>query len=464
MTSSHLIKLMRKIPAKPGVYLFKNISGLNLYIGKASNLKNRIKQYVKTADTRLQKMVSLAKRIKTIETDSEIEALILESQYIKRYKPAFNIMLRDDKQFGFVGFTKETYPKIFITHQPTKNQNAKIKMQNDNSKCKNFKAEFIGPFTDIGALKTTLLYLRRIFPYCTCKKPHNNFCLNYHIGKCPGICCLKTTNILNRSTKLSYDNFVELKNRYQKNVKAIKDILNGKKTSLLKKLEKEMIALGRKEEFEEAIELRNKIEKIKHVFENAQIIKSIDISKYQYKDTLKQIRRVFKLSNVPHRIEGYDVANIQGKYAVGAMAVFVNRKPSKSGYRKFKIKQRSSAVAGSAVGGDTGMLKEILSRRFSHPEWPLPDLILIDGGKAQLNAARSIIDNLQLTINQYLGIIALTKDERHRGSKIYVAGNKNSISLSKLPADVRNLILHIDAEAHRFAIAYYRHRHQKALS
>src|SRR3989344_12952 len=159
MTTSELKEQTNKLPPSPRIYLFKNSQNRPLYIGKALNLKNRTKHYIKTDDPRLKKMISEAGKVDFVETDTDIEALILESQYIKKYRPDFNIMLRDDKQYGFVGFTEEEYPKIFITHQPTFQKQG-------------FLRNYIGPFTDIGALKTTLRLLRRIFPYCTCKQTH----------------------------------------------------------------------------------------------------------------------------------------------------------------------------------------------------------------------------------------------------------------------------------------------------
>ena len=510
MTGGKLKKSISKSPTGPGIYIFTG-DGKKLYIGKALNLKARLSSYLKTEDQRLLKMLSLATGVKILETDSEIEALILESQYIKKHKPAFNIMLRDDKQYGFVGFTKEEYPKIFITHQPTKIQNAKIKMQNDNLKFKNFQPTFIGPFTDIGALKTTLRYLRRIFPYCTCKQLHHNYCLDYHIGKCLGFCCLKQQNpnlqlitssiSSNRRTKLAYANFVRRRSSYSKNIKAIKDILSGRKEPLIKKMEKKMMRRGKEEKFEEAIALRNKVEKIKKVFENARVIRQIPfspsyISLYGNVDDskeIKELKEVLKLSDSPIRIEGYDISNIQGQNAVGVMVVFTNRRPDKKEYRKFKIHTKHSPTEfldrlkhsqETTPRDDTAMLKEVLKRRFSHPEWQMPDLILIDGGKAQLNAAHSVVKNilpilsstksklqsrgfsiyqLRKSIGEIGAIVALTKDERHRGSKIYVFGRKNPIPLSKLPTSVKNILLRIGSEAHRFAISYYRQLHRGQL-
>lgn len=425
MTIVELKEQIKKLPPSPGIYLFSK-GGKILYIGKALNLKNRIANYLKTEDSRIQRMIHEADKIDFIDTKTDIEALIMESQFIKKHRPDFNIMLRDDKQYFFVGFTKDNFPRFLLTHQPM-----------------NF-IDYIGPFTDGSALKTTLRLLRKIFPYCTCKQSHNNFCLNYHIGKCPGFCCLKNPAVSKEQIK-----------DYQKNIKAVKDILSGEKDSLIKKLEKEMTALSAKQEYEKAMELQYKIEKIKRVFENAQIIER---QKTHGASPLETLKEILNLPKIPNRIEAYDIANIQGKHATGAMVVFEDGKPNKSQYRKFRV---FGSLTSKQSGGDTGMLKEVLSRRLNHPEWAYPDLIIMDGGKGQLNAAIQVLKTKYPVLE--MGLIALTKDERHAGEKIYIAGKENSINLSKLPMNVRNLILHIDAEAHRFAISYYRHLHKKTM-
>src|SRR3989344_4870604 len=182
MTTEKLKNIAKKLPSKPGVYLFKNHKNKALYIGKAQNLKNRVSQYLKTDDIRIKKIVENSYYLKYEITESDIEAMILESQLIKKFRPPFNIVMRDDKQYGFVAFTKEGFPKIFITHQPKRRElgiknNELGNKQNHNSKFIIHNSEYVGPFTDIGALKTTLRYLRRIFPYCTCKQLHYNYCL-----------------------------------------------------------------------------------------------------------------------------------------------------------------------------------------------------------------------------------------------------------------------------------------------
>lgn len=414
----------KKLPTSTGIYIFTGKNGKPLYIGKAINIRNRVKSYFKNSGSnpRIEKMIETSLNIKFIETDSEIEALILESQYIKKYKPDFNIMLRDDKQYFYVVITKEDFPKIFLTHQPDKK----------------IKAEYIGPFTEGNALKVTLKLLRRVFPYCRCKQKHHNNCLNYHIGNCPGYCCLK--NIEDEAKK---------KKEYKLNINAIKQILNGKKNTLIKKLNKEMMHSAKKEDFERSIELQKQIDKLETVFENAKIIS--DIGSHQRDSVLEELKKTFKLPETPHRIEGYDISNIQGIFSTASMVVFADGKADKKNYRKFKIRMDGKS-------DDTGMIKETLNRRLNHPEWPLPSLILVDGGKGQLNAVVSVIEKRKLEIP----VISLTKDKRHKGSHVYSSLNKKAVYLKDISDPVKNLILEIDGEAHRFAIAYYRKLHSKS--
>lgn len=453
MNQATLKKIIFKLPSSPGIYMFRDAGNKDLYIGKATNLKNRLGSYLKTDDSRIRKMVDSARLLKFISVQSDIEALIFESQMIKNLRPPFNMVMRDDKQYFYVGFTDEIFPKIFLTHQPW-TSGACPSSPHEYSDY--FRAHgvpsratprltvhnFIGPFTDGNTLKSTLRFLGRTFPYCTCKQPHNNFCLNYHIGKCLGYCCLKkpTINALQLTT-------------YQRNIRAIKDVLSGKRNSLVKKLEKEMGHLAKNNDLERAIELRNKISDLKRVFENARVIKKFDILKARrsgLESLLKQQKPII-------RIEGYDVSNIQGAHATGSMVTFIHGQPDKNFYRKFKIYAKETP-------NDTAMLKEILERRFRHDEWPFPNLILIDGGKGQVNTARATLADLNISIP----VIGVSKNERHLGHQLITclpAGRSRArfkiIPLNKLsPAD-KNLLLAIDSEAHRFAISYYRKLHRK---
>lgn len=389
-----------------------------MYIGKAGNLKNRLNSYFsKTVkDPKTTNMLQEASRVDWRESDSEIEALIKEAELIKTHQPKYNVMLRDDKQYSYVVFTDDAFPKIYVTHQPQENEIV------------------FGPFVDGGALRSTLKMFRRIFPFCSCKRPHNQYCLNYHIGQCLGFCCLRNPTVTDEEYQ-----------EYKDNVKAIKELLKGGKKSLVKEIEREMKIAGKEGNFERAIKLRDRLEKIKAVFENAKVIREIA----KKNDALGQLQELLRLESQPHRIEGYDVANIQGKYATGSMVVFTDGNPDKNEYRKFRIRLGSEP-------NDTKMLKEILRRRFNHPEWQNPDLIIIDGGKGQLNAARTNTPG-------GIPVIALTKDSEHKGDHIFVASKKAAMPLKKLPESARHLILHVDAEAHHFAISYYRKLHRRNI-
>ncbi len=399
MDLDELRKYIAKTPDTPGIYRFQNILRQDIYIGKAASLKKRLNSYCKATDPRIRTMIATAHRISHIETESDIEALILESQLIKQKRPQFNIVLRDDKQYFYVAFTKGEFPRLFLTHQTS----GRIKQRNLDIK------EFIGPFTDGAALKVTLKFLRNIFPYCTRTQKHHNFCLNYHIGKCIGYCCLQGNQP------------DEQRARYMTNIKAIRDIFNGRKSNLVKDLRKEMGRAGKDHRFDEAIELRNKLERLERVFYNAQVIKYSEILK-EYNSGLQ---KTLKTKKSIIRIEGYDISNIQGKHATGSMVTFVHGIPDKNYYRKFNIRRTGSAFAKASAdkANDTAMLQEIIQRRFNHPEWPFPDLIIIDGGKGQVNSAMAVLKEMNILIL----LIGLSKDSCR--TRIMCQRRRNSVGI-----------------------------------
>jgi len=459
MTLATLKNIIKTMPDTPGVYRFQDVQKQDIYIGKASSLKKRLTSYFKTEDSRIIKMVATAEHLTHIETNSDIEALILESQLIKQHRPQFNIMLRDDKQYFFVGFTDNEFPRLFLTHQP-RSANDRILLPRPGEPVPSVpplrgspsatgpkdrsSTDCVGPFTDGTALKTTLKYLRNIFPYCTCKQKHYNFCLNYHLNKCIGFCCIK-----NPELRITDFELTKIKKQYQQNIKAIKDVLNGRKTSLIKELKKEMKTAGKKHDFDKAIELQAKLERLERVFYNARIIKHSEILK-SYNSGLPAL---LKIKKPVIRIEGYDISNIQGQHATGAMVTFVNGVPDKNYYRKFNIKTVHDS-------NDTAMLREILKRRLNHPEWPFPDLILIDGGKGQVNSTLAILKEMNISIP----VLGISKNEKHVGHQLIIPRHKQPFSLTKLNIIDKSLLLAIDAEAHRFAISHYRKLHRLNLS
>ena len=361
MNRNELLKKLTHLPASPGIYRFLGAGKKPLYIGKASSIRRRLASYLATSDKRQETMLEKAKSLKWQETASDIAAMILEAQLIKKYQPPYNIMLRDDKNYFYVGFTGKQFPRLVVTHQPAKFLISNSEFRNKFGKSKIFKpsrasklnhlnfavyselkirnskfqstfAGWTGPFTDGTALKTTLRLLRRIFPYCTCRQPHYVPCLNYHIGNCLGFCCLKN----------SQEPSAKSQEQYRKNIRAVQEILGGRKTLLVGRLSREMKNLADRQEFEKALGLQEKIEKMKRVLENAKIIGNrelnIENSGADNAAVLKELKRLFHLPALPSRIEGYDISNIQGTSATGAMVVFTDGVPDKSQYRKFRIR------------------------------------------------------------------------------------------------------------------------------
>ncbi len=439
---------IKKLPQNPGVYFFKGAGGEVLYIGKATNLRSRVSSYFRESGISgrsewIGKMVTLVENIDFQETDSVLEALILESNLIKKYQPKYNTDEKDDKSFSYFVVTKEEFPRVIIVRGTdlAKMQNAKIKMQNDNAKIKNEKildtkyhvpyTNAYGPYTSKYQMQTALKIIRRIFPFHALRQKSEKGCLDYQLGMCPG----------------PYDGAIS-KEDYKKNIRGIKMILEGKKKRLITTLEKEMKEVAKKEEFEKAADLRNKIFALQHIRDIALINKEfgedrVEIEKIQ-KDTLSQI-----LNLKSFRIEAYDISNISGEHAVGSMVVFAGGKPDKSQYRKFKIK----TVEGS---NDVAMMREVLLRRFKN-NWDFPDLILLDGGQGHVNMFSDLVIYLGLDV---LGVAIAKGVGRKNLNFQFPISNK--ISMSQFPKEIqnflndKNLLKHIMDEAHRFAIGYHR--------
>jgi excinuclease ABC subunit C len=258
----------------------------------------------------------------------------------------------------------------------------------------------------------------------------------YQLGRCPAPCTIK---IKNQKSKI--------KNECQRNVRNLIKILQGKKTQVLRDLKKEMRKLSKAQEFERAAKVRDQIEALERVLQHSQIFQLFPEKELEsWPEIEKKLKKILGIRKKIKRIEAYDISNIQGQRATGSMVVFEKGVPNKNDYRKFKIK-----IAGKP--NDIAMLKEVLNRRFKHPEWKFPQVILIDGGKAQLNAAISGIRDSRIR-NKELGIkvLALAK----RKNELYIEDKKKPILLKDLPREVSNLILQIRDEAHRFAISYHR--------
>jgi len=546
------------LPKKPGVYQFKDKQNQILYIGKAANLKNRVRQYFgknPSMPERIKIMVAKVEDIEIIITDSEVEALILEANLIKKIKPRYNVSLKDDKSYPYIVVTNEPYPRIFVTHRIVR----------DGSR-------YFGPYTDVKSMRVSLKMIRDIFMVRSCnyfiddeviEKKKIRVCLDYHIKKCGGPC----EGIVRRD-------------EYASMVEEVVQVIKGKVKSLIADLREKMEIASADTRFEDAAQIRDKIrmlsiytdrqkvidtesgdrdfiavarqdddacgvifllrdgmivgrrhlylsvvrgqsqseimerlvenyylntddiprdvllsshignadliaamlkEKSNHVVticipkigdkaklmelckKNAELLLTeLLIQKEQrtkiLPNSLIELQAQLRLPRTPHRIECFDISTLQGTDTVASMVVFVDGKPKKSEYRKFKIE---------SAGGidDFASMREVIMRRYSRlieESGILPDLIVVDGGKGQLSSALSILNSLSSKISgdgpARIPIIGLAK----RLEEIYTPGNSEPFTIPRSSPGLR-LIQRIRNEAHRFAISYHRVLRKKRI-
>jgi len=352
---------LKTLPRDPGVYFHKSKSGEIIYVGKAAILKNRVRSYFQTSrpfDPKTTALVSEIHDTDWITVETELDALFLESEMIKRYKPRYNILLRDDKSQMYIRIQmKDTYPAVGFTRGPL-----------DDG------ADYFGPYYNGWAIKKALKYLRKVFPYSTHETLPKRVCLQYHLGLCPGV----------EESKISEKD-------YKRDLRRLELYLKGGRKQLVVDLEKEMRQLAKASQFEAAALLRNQINDLKSL--QRQIIFSdkefMDLSKDQ---ALAGLQKLLTLPDVPRRIEGYDISHMQGTNNVASMVVATNGLADKAQYRKFKMN-----IPGN---NDFAHMSETMSRRFSgrHKDWPMPSLILIDGGKGQLSSALTALEEQGMSI------------------------------------------------------------------
>lgn len=427
IVNKKLEEKLSTLPRSAGVYFHKSASGEVIYVGKAAVLKNRVRQYfqnIKDKDVKTQALVAEIAMTDWTETESEIDALFLESEMIKRYKPRYNILLRDDKSQIFVRINiKDDVPYVTTTRQPS----------DDN-------AEYYGPYYNGWAVKKALRLLRKVFPYYTTAKLPKKADLNYHLGLTPGL--------------EAGGSLVD----YRKNLRKLTRYLSGERKKLIRELESEMKAAASKKDFETAASLRNSIRNLGEL--QRQIVfgrdEFLDMSKDQ---ALVDLRDLLGLSDLPKRIEGYDISHMSGTNNVASMVVATNGLADKAEYRKFKLR-----IPGN---NDFAHMNEALSRRFSgRHDWALPDLLLIDGGKGQLDAALKILEEKDLKIPT----IGLAKREEeiviHKTRSNVQIATQSPISqesddfvliLLDKNSHIVKLLQRLRDESHRFAVSYHTH-------
>lgn len=433
--NSKLKAKLKTLPTTPGVYFHKSSSGEIIYVGKAAVLKNRVKQYFQSPKTKDPKTESLVREIADtdwITVGSEIEALFLEAEMIRRYKPRYNILLRDDKSLVFIRIDiNSSYPTVSTTRRPLDD-----------------KALYFGPYLSAFAVKKALRYLRRIFPFAY-KKPINQkrASLDYHLGLDPGLEEGKTTLA-----------------QYKQNLRKLIAVIKGQRKAIAADIEKEMKRASRDQNYELAAKLRNQLNALNGL--SRQVIfsdqESIDISKDH---ALSELIDLLNLKKLPRRIEGYDISHMQGTDVVASMVVFTNGLSDKSEYRKFKVSRE--------INNDFANMKETLKRRLKPAnltKWGNPSLILIDGGKGQLDAAIAARDE---SGSLAIPMIGLAKREE----QIVIKLNDSLVTLNKeylnqlggfssqtdeyilvnLPqsSNLVKLLQRIRDESHRFAVSYH---------
>ena len=428
---------LSKLPVLPGVYFHKNAAGEIIYVGKAAVLKNRVRQYFQNGkkDAKTAALVAEIADTDWITVDSELDALFLEAEMIKRYMPKWNILLRDDKTVSYVRIDmKSEVPYVSFTRNPVDD-----------------KATYIGPFYGKAAVEKAVRILRRVFPYYD--KPYTGKkTLNTDLGLTPGIEVGKTTP-----------------KDYKRNLRKLIRYLEGDKAKLMDELEKTMRAEAEKGNYELAAEARDQLFGLKElkrkiVFSDKEFL---DISSDQ---ALKELQELLGLPEPPRRIEGYDISHQSGKDTVGSMVVFINGAAARSEYRKFKVR--------SSRNDDLKSLREVLARRMKHTEWEMPDLILVDGGVNQVNAVSEIVGDIpvigrdksgdhsrnakvKLVIPKASNLGARPKPLSPQGFRRYSspcqAPDPLGLELLELShtSHIARLIARIDEEAHRFAVTYH---------
>ncbi|MGC9516082.1 MAG: excinuclease ABC subunit UvrC [Methanomicrobiales archaeon] len=518
------------LPDKTGVYLMKNVHDDVIYVGKALSLKKRVKSYFKDnhESPKTRTMMNHFHSLEYILTDTEKEALILESNLIKKHRPRYNVRLKDDKRYPYVKITNEDYPRILISRNVT----------DDGS-------HYYGPFTDSSAVRKTIKFIKSLFKIRDCKNMDGP-CLNYQIKICDAPCDGKISreyyneiiDQINLFFQGKYQEIIEhLKTMmkdasqnheferaavYRDQINSIKEIMEKQKVSFTKNLDQDIIAgsydeknayivvfsvrdgkiTGKDDFIMNGIEntpaekvlsafikqfytnpryipgeivIQNSIDdeqliidflsgkrgeqvklKVPHqgmeyrlmkmVIKNAQVVKN---QKIEFKNILLSLKKYLKLPKIPRNIEAFDISNIAGKEPVASMVVFRDANPDKNSYRRYKIRSKGP--------DDYAMMREVLERRYSMVDEDnsiFPDLVIVDGGKGQLNVARGVFRSLNIEIP----VMGLAKEFEH----IYIPGSPDPIILPR-NSPVLLLLQRIRDEAHRFAVNYHRKLRSKRI-
>lgn len=408
----------------PGVYIFEDENKKPLYIGKSISLKTRIKQHYEGFQEGTTKALNFIPQTETLYlkiVNNDLEAVITESNFIKTYQPRYNAITKDGKSNIYIIFTNEPDTKIKIIHATDIRQ-----LELDD-----YKKQVFGPYTSGKTAQTLIKLSRRIFGYCNAPfNTHSRACFNYHLNQCPGACQSLITP-----------------KQYHRHLGLIKKFLSGQFVQLERSLNRQIKTAIKKQNFEQANTIKLKINSLDQALktQNSSLLLKLSDATDQLQHLIVDTLNHPLLTQPPVRTECYDLAHLQGENYVGSMAVFINGRPEPSLYRHFNIKGEERS--------DPHAMKEILSRRFNHPEWGMPDLIVLDGGVPQLSIVSSVIPS-------NISTIALAK----KRETIYFYDSQNITSLNlNLEDPVLNLFRNIRDEAHRFATTFHIKKRQKSF-
>ena len=406
---------LKELPAEPGVYFHKNRAGEVIYVGKAAILKNRVRQYFQSPERKDAKTRALVAEIDYtdwIVVDTEMDALFLESEMIKRYMPKWNILLRDDKTVSYVRIDmKSEVPYVSMTRNPDDD-----------------RAEYLGPYYGKVAIQRALRILRKIFPYYD--KPYTGRkTLNTDLGLTPGI-------EIGRMTP----------KEYKANLRQMISYLKGNRKKLIREIEKQMYDAAAKGDYEKAAALRNQFFGLKGI--NTKIVFSdkefLDISSDQ---ALHDLQDILGLKKTPGRIEGFDISHQSGTNVTGSMVCFINGAADRTKYRRFKLRKQQN--------NDPASMLEVITRRLHHlNDWGVPDLIVLDGSVGQLDAVRKIVTEAGIAI---IGRDKSGDHTRNARVRIVIPRGDDDYEMVELSKDshIAKLIARIDDESHRFAVQYH---------
>ena len=436
----------KALPDAPGVYFFvapttKNGSNAEvLYIGRATSLRDRVRSYfnddvIHTRGALIVDMVFHAEKVDFVQTDSVLEAILLEANLIKQHQPRYNTKEKSDKSFNCIVITREAFPRVLIMRGKDVEKNAveSAGTKAGGTKRVEFDAVF-GPYANGTALREGLKIIRKIFPFRDRCVPCDSTakaacrpCFNRQIGLCPGVCSGEVSSV-----------------EYKKTIARLKLFLEGKKSLLMGRLEKDMLTLAKDRRFEEANEVKRTIFALNHIQDIA-LVKEQDApigDASADESSTVTAHGGPKAPDALFRIEAYDVAHMSGKNTVGVMTVLENRELKRSDYRMFKVKQ------GDLRGNDDiASLREILTRRLTHTEWTFPNLIVVDGSTAQKRAVEKVLREGGFDI----AVVGVVKNDQHKPERV-LAAPRHQFLIKKFSKE----ILLLNSEAHRFAIKYHR--------